>query len=77
MLSTTPHYLTITLKECCCGWASPPFLLPVVLLSSILAIFLKKLLIFYWSIGDKSWVFIGRTDAEAETPRLWPPHVKS
>ena len=27
--------------------------------------------------GDQSWVFIGRTDAEAETPRLWPPHVKS
>ena len=29
--------------------------------------------------GDKSWVFIERTDAEAEaeTPILWPPHVKS
>ena len=27
--------------------------------------------------GDKSWVFIGRTDAEAETPILWPPCVKS
>ena len=27
--------------------------------------------------GDPSWVFIGRTDAEAETPILWPPHVKS
>ena len=27
--------------------------------------------------GDKSWVFIGRTDAKAETPILWPPHVKS
>ena len=26
--------------------------------------------------GDESWVFIGRTDAEAETPILWPPHVK-
>ena len=23
--------------------------------------------------GDRSWVFIGRTDAEAETPILWPP----
>ena len=23
------------------------------------------------------WVFIGRTDAEAETPILWPPHEKS
>ena len=28
------------------------------------------------SKGDQSWVFIGRTDAEAETPILWPPHVK-
>ena len=27
--------------------------------------------------GDQYWVFIGRTDAEAETPILWPPHVKS
>ena len=27
--------------------------------------------------GDQSWVFIGRTDAEAETPILWPPHAKS
>ena len=27
--------------------------------------------------GDQSWIFIGRTDAEAETPILWPPDVKS
>ena len=27
--------------------------------------------------GDQSWVFIGKTDPEAETPVLWPPHVKS
>ena len=27
--------------------------------------------------GDQSWVFFGRTDVEAETPVLWPPHVKS
>ena len=26
---------------------------------------------------DQSWVFIGRTDAKAETPVLWPPHAKS
>ena len=26
---------------------------------------------------DQSWVFTGRTDAEAETPVLWPPHAKS
>ena len=29
------------------------------------------------SKGDQSWVFFGRTDAEAETPILWPPHAKS
>ena len=29
------------------------------------------------SKGEKSWVFIGRTDAKAETPILWLPHVKS
>ena len=27
--------------------------------------------------GDQSWVFIGRTDAEAETPIFWPPDAKS
>ena len=27
--------------------------------------------------GDQSWVFFGRTDVEAETPILWPPHAKS
>ena len=29
------------------------------------------------SKGDQSWVFIGRNDAKAETPVLWPPHEKS
>ena len=29
------------------------------------------------SKGDQPWVFHGRTDAEAETPILWAPHVKS
>ena len=27
--------------------------------------------------GDQSWIFIGRTDVEAETPILWPPDAKS
>ena len=27
--------------------------------------------------GDQSWVFIGRTDVEVETPILWPPDAKS
>ena len=29
------------------------------------------------SKGAQSWLFIGRTDAEGETPILWPPHAKS
>ena len=29
------------------------------------------------SEGDQSWVFIGRTDAEAETLIIWPPHAKT
>ena len=28
------------------------------------------------SEGDQPWVFFGRTDAEAETPILWPPDVE-
>ena len=27
--------------------------------------------------GNQSWIFIGRTDAEADTPILWPPDVKN
>jgi len=27
--------------------------------------------------GNQSWVFIGRTDVDSETPILWPPDVKS
>ena len=29
------------------------------------------------SEGDQPWVFFGRNEAKAETPVLWPPHVKS
>ena len=28
-------------------------------------------------IGNQSWIFIGRTDVEAESPILWPPDAKS
>ena len=27
--------------------------------------------------GNQSWIFIGKTDAEAEVPKLWPPDVKN
>ena len=29
------------------------------------------------SKGNQSWIFIGMTDVEAETPKLWPPDVKN
>ena len=31
----------------------------------------------FHSKGDQSWVFIGRIDAKAEAPILWPPDAKS
>ena len=43
----------------------------------------RRLLRVPWTLqpvhpkGDQSWVFNGRTDAEAETPILWPPDAKS
>ena len=27
--------------------------------------------------GNQSWMFIGRSDVEAETPKLWPPGAKN
>ena len=39
-------------------------------------LYCKKIQPIY-SKRDQSWVFIGRTDVEAETPVLWPPDVKS
>ena len=32
---------------------------------------------FQYPKGDQSWVFIGRTDTEAETPILWPSYANS
>ena len=29
------------------------------------------------SEGDQPWDFLGRNDAKAETPVIWPPHAKS
>ena len=34
-------------------------------------------MILHHPYDDQSWMFIGRTDVEAETPILWPPHVRS
>jgi len=44
--------------------------------SSILALDCKEIQPVHPK-GDQSWLFIGRTDVEAETPILWPPHAKS
>ena len=46
----------------------------------------RKLLRVPWTVqgiqpvnpkGNQSWIFIGRTDAEVEAPKLWPPDAKS
>ena len=37
----------------------------------------KKKIQAVHSKGDQSWVFIGGTDVEAETPVVWPPDAKS
>ena len=40
-------------------------------------VFLKMWITTTYPKGDQSWVFTGRTDAEGETPILWPSHAKS
>ena len=53
------------------GNGSLSFLLPIsriAVLQSLISVHPK---------GDQSWVFIGKTDVEAETPILWPPDAKS
>ena len=45
---------------------------------ALFSVFLRNLLtVLCGGYNDQSWVFIGRTDTEAETPILWPPHAKS
>ena len=38
---------------------------------------LKTLLMEFYPKGNQSWIFVGRTDAETETPILWPPDAKN
>ena len=47
------------------------------LLRLIILGFLNKEIQPVHSKGDQSWVFLGRTDAEAEAPILWPPEAES
>ena len=57
-----------------CSWTDPLTLFPAPIwqirkTKQWLCIYVK------YPKGDQSWVFIGRTDAEGETPILWPPHT--
>ena len=51
--------------------ATHPTWCPLALLYCFIALIISN------RVRDQSWVFIGRTDAEAETPILWPLHAKS
>jgi len=37
----------------------------------------KAVIVFSGGVDSAPWDFFGRNDAKAETPVLWPPHVKS
>ena len=61
---------TIKKAECWCFWT-------VVLEKTLESPLDCKEIQLIHPKGDQSWLFIGRTDVEAETPILWPPDVKS
>ena len=64
---------TIKKAEC---WSSDAFELWVLEKTLRIPLDCKEIQSIH-SKGDQSWVFIGGTDAEAETPILWPPDVKN
>ena len=59
------------------GWAPKKWCFQIMVLEKTLEspLNLKKIKLVNPK-GNQSWLFIGRTDAEAETPILWPPDVK-
>ena len=57
-------------------WAQPPLWAPVGLLAFWVLPYFKEIKPVNTK-GNQSWIFIGRTDAEAEAPILWPPDAKS
>ena len=60
------------------SWASKNWCFWTVVLEKTLEIPLDcKEIQSVYPKGNLSWIFIGRTDAEAETPILWPPDVKN
>ena len=62
--------------DCEESWALKNWCFWTVVLEKTLALDCREIQPVH-SKGNQSWVFIGRTDAKAETPALWPPHVKS
>ena len=60
------------------GWAAKNWCFQTLLLEKTLeSPFYCKEIIPVNPKGNKSWIFIGRTDAETEAPILWPPDAKS
>ena len=74
-----------TLNKCQDDWL-------IIWLKILLGSFLKTLIFLNWRVislllckeiqpvhpkGNQSWIFIGRTDVEAEAPILWPHDVKN
>ena len=60
------------------GWVLKSWCLQIVVLEKILESLLdSKEIKPVNTKGNQPWIFIGRTDAEAEAPILWPPDVKS
>ena len=66
-------YESWTIKAECQNWCFPTVVLEKTLESPLDC---KKIQPIYPK-GNQSWIFIGRTDAEAETPILWPPDAKN
>ena len=63
--------------DCEEGWALKNWCFWTVVLEKTLASLLDCKIQPVHPKGDQSWIFIGRTDGEAEYPILWPPDVKS
>ena len=59
------------------GWVPKNWCFPVVVLKKALESPLDCKIKPVNSKGNQSWIFIGKTDAEAETPKLWPPDAKN
>ena len=59
------------------SWAWKNWCFWIVVLEKLLRVLDSKEVKPVHPQGNQSWIFIGRTDAEAETPKLWPPVVKN